>query len=326
MVLTALVACFAGTGCSSFPLHGVTLDSEHRLNGEATLSAFAPARQRLQNITAIIEDRWKKPVALATMFDPTAALAVTKWSEIKSEDDLTIRLPSGKSGPLAIRAVSEANDLALVSAEPKRFADIHRVSTAVASEGNWVTALTTEKALRVGIVSGKSRQVIKPGGQIGVFLDVSGSEGAHIQSLLRKSPAEKAGLQAGDLITAVNGKVVDSALDLITTMSFYQPGSSVRLTIKRNGQTMHGTLRLADPAISKGDDRNLKMSGRVSNRRAGFARVIQHDTLLSPEDMGGPLGDLEGNVVGVNIARSDRVSTYAIPIDVIRDLVEEMTP
>ena len=36
------------------------------------------------------------------------------------------------------------------------------------------------------------------------------------------------------------------------------------------------------------------MSGKVSVRRTGFKRVIQHEVSLGPLDMGGPLFDLEG--------------------------------
>ena len=37
-----------------------------------------------------------------------------------------------------------------------------------------------------------------------------------------------------------------------------------------------------------------RMSGRMSQRRAGFPQAIQHDTVLEPEMCGGPVVDLSG--------------------------------
>ena len=50
-----------------------------------------------------------------------------------------------------------------------------------------------------------------------------------------------------------------------------------------------------------------------SGRRDGFPTVIPHDADLTPENCGGPLFDLEGKFVGLNIARNSRVRSYAIP-------------
>ena len=57
-------------------------------------------------------------------------------------------------------------------------------------------------------------------------------------------------------------------------------------------------------------------SGVVSERRSGFADVIQHDIELAPGDCGGPLVDSDGQVIGINIARRARESSLAIPIEV----------
>jgi putative serine protease PepD len=52
------------------------------------------------------------------------------------------------------------------------------------------------------------------------------------------SPAAKAGLQPGDLITAINGKSVTSTDQFIATLDNYQPGNVVTLTVKRGGKTL----------------------------------------------------------------------------------------
>ena len=62
----------------------------------------------------------------------------------------------------------------------------------------------------------------------------------------------------------------------------------------------------------------------LSGRRSGFP-ALQHDTVLHPDQCGGPLVNLDGKVVGINIARASRVASYAIPADVVVPLIQELT-
>jgi S1-C subfamily serine protease len=66
------------------------------------------------------------------------------------------------------------------------------------------------------------------------------------------------------------------------------------------------------------------MGSKLSDRRTGFPNILQHDTVLRPEDCGGPLVELDGKAVGINIARAGRTESYAIPSDVVRTLVPEL--
>ena len=61
--------------------------------------------------------------------------------------------------------------------------------------------------------------------------------GVAISSVDHTGPAARSGLQPGDVVTAVNDIAVDSAHDLIKAVSASPPGSGVRLTVKRHGQT-----------------------------------------------------------------------------------------
>ena len=61
-----------------------------------------------------------------------------------------------------------------------------------------------------------------------------------------------------------------------------------------------------------------RLVGQVSRRRSGFPRVLQHDSILQPADCGGPIVDLDGKAVGVNIARAGRAATYAVPADAVK--------
>ncbi len=63
-------------------------------------------------------------------------------------------------------------------------------------------------------------------------------EGVLVTQVIPGSPAEKAGLQVGDVIVAVNGKKVLDARDLQLKIIRIKPGTEVELTIFRKGKEM----------------------------------------------------------------------------------------
>ncbi len=71
-----------------------------------------------------------------------------------------------------------------------------------------------------------------------------GVSGAVIMQVTSGSPAEKAGLQSGDVITAVNGQTVDATHPLNDVVQQAKPGDTLDLTINRGGnsQTLKVTL------------------------------------------------------------------------------------
>jgi serine protease Do len=63
----------------------------------------------------------------------------------------------------------------------------------------------------------------------------------------RDTPAGKAGLHAGDVVTAIDGKKVNSELDLRTIVAQTQPGATIELAVVREGKpaTLKATLTQA---------------------------------------------------------------------------------
>lgn len=82
--------------------------------------------------------------------------------------------------------------------------------------------------------------------------DLKAENGAYIPpsadaanpSVIADSPAAKAGLQTGDIITEVNGKAIDQNHSLTGYLDQYQPGDTVSLTIVRDGKTIHTQVTL----------------------------------------------------------------------------------
>jgi putative serine protease PepD len=62
-----------------------------------------------------------------------------------------------------------------------------------------------------------------------------GGDGAKLDSIVDGSPAEDAGLQKGDLVTAVDGVKVTDGISLIVAIRTHQPGQTIEFTIERDG-------------------------------------------------------------------------------------------
>ena len=72
-------------------------------------------------------------------------------------------------------------------------------------------------------------------GWLGVSV-ANSDNGVTIAGIERTSPAARAGLRQGDIILSVNGERIEGALGLIRTVAAVSPGSSVNLTIRRQGR------------------------------------------------------------------------------------------
>ena len=84
-----------------------------------------------------------------------------------------------------------------------------------------------------------------------------GTKGALVQAVMPKSPAAKAGVQAGDVVVAVNGKPVESSGQLTRTVSSVPPGGKANLTILRGGERKEVQVTVAlrpdEEAIARGE-------------------------------------------------------------------------
>ena len=100
----------------------------------------------------------------------------------------------------------------------------------------------------MAIIMGNSRRIgvstIELGKQLAEFFGVTNGHGVLVSSVVADGPAAKAGVKAGDIITAVDGEAVDSPGDIARAINRKKEGD-VTLTVIRNKsqQTIHVTPR-----------------------------------------------------------------------------------
>ena len=126
--------------------------------------------------------------------------------------------------------------------------------------------------------------------------------------------ARNAGLRPGDVITRMDGRSINSMSAMLKFLHNSDPNRTVDVTLIRDDATIKKeiTLGAKPPTVDHVAER-MKKSGR----RDGFPLVLSHDATVRPSECGGPLYDLQGNFIGINIARGSRSRCYAVPKSMI---------
>jgi serine protease Do len=110
-------------------------------------------------------------------------------------------------------------------------------------------------------------------------LGLKKAEGALVAEPQANSPAQKAGIEAGDVITSVDGKEVKDARDLAKKIGAMAPKSSVKLTVLHKGAEKTLTLTLGElpnakeARASAGDSDSSADVGKLGLTLAPAARV-----------------------------------------------------
>jgi serine protease Do len=320
--LSLALALLSQTAQSQMTSRPAELPKSRYRNGEGTLRAFAPISEATRySIVKLNVDG--STVALGTVVD-TNGLALTKASEIK-KGKLTCWLAIEKEVPAEVIATDEDADVALVKVRAQGLKPV-RWDTQAVSEGQWaVTPGIAETPQAVGIISALPHRIRGPRVFIGVRFDFRSS----IPKILEVGlGAEKAGLTNGDVIIAFNQVTVTNREQIVETVGELREGQIVKLRVRRGEKEFDADVRLMVPHAGQfgfEDDmapRPNRLTGQVSQRSGGFELALEHDSVLPPWMCGGPLVNLDGKAIGLNIARASRVSTYALPTRLVMQILD----
>lgn len=254
---------------------------------------------------------------------------VTKRSEL-SNDPIRVRLRDGRMFPARVAAVRRQNDLALLVVERDNAGNLPilrpvTLTQSIPVVGSFlVSPDRTNRVIGLGVMGADPRKV-NYRGMLGVQLDPNAeTAGARVDAIVPNSSASEAGLEMGDRIIAINGKMQSNMSTVMATLRQMFPGEIVQLTIMRDGSTKELSAKMRDASIVQESENDARVNGARNIRLSGFDQVIQHDTVLNPDQCGGPVLDTDGNVVGINIARAGRVVSYALPSSLVAAEVASM--
>ena len=156
--------------------------------------------------------------------------------------------------------------------------------------------------------------------------DSDSGKGARVLQTLPRSPGAAVGLRQNDVITRINETDIANHAELAVFFEKVRVGDSLTLTVRRGSEMLLLTLQATEPS-GQATRRNAMNEGGpfgVSRIHDGFSNVLQHDSVVRPNDCGGPIVTLDGRLVGINIARGGRTETYAIPMVRFRQIIEEL--
>ncbi len=267
-----------------------------------------------------------KAVALGCVVSESGEI-LTKASLLDGEGELKIRRTDGSVVDAIRLATDEKYDLGLIKAASGKFVAMEFHTDSKPQVGT-IVGVPSEAGtvLGAGIISMETGQPrlrdSKRRVRMGVNVAPAEGGGLTINEVVRDSAAARARVQKGDRLISIDGLKVNALNDLLAVLSKHKYGDRVRFRLDRDGNSKQGSILFRSPYDRWG-------GGEFSQRRFSFPKVVFHDVTIEPEECGGPLVDLNGRVVGLNISRALRVASYAIPATEIdrlrRNLVAKAT-
>ena len=296
-------------------------DERFSKRSKKLVATFEPiAASVSQSTVKILSGPRKRPVALGMIVD-AEGLILTKASELKGE--LTCKFADGRQATATVFGVHDKTDLALLKVDIDQISSVQWSEEPAPIVGQWLaTPYGRTSNLDIGIVAVNQRSIPASKPFIGIVMDdLDGRDGVKINQVVPDSPADDSNIMVNEIITHIDNIEIINVQGLRDTLGQYDPNYRVTLKIIRAGEEKKLNLTLASrDKINPGNNRSNQqnsMGSTLSRRRKNFPNAFQHDTALTATTCGGPIVDLSGNVVGVNIARAGRVSSLALPAETV---------
>ena len=304
------------------------LETDLRMTGKTTLAAFEPQRVVLQQSSAVIHIGMEE-IAYGTVVSPNGHI-ITKASELRLQEPIIVTIDRQRFDKTDVIGIDEKWDVALLKVDATNLVPVIYASANEIPQGTWVVVngatSRTQRRANIGMISASTREIQPSGGlALGIVIK-SSSRRLELEKVTPNGGAHDAGLKPGDVITAADDKPLSKIDDLSHALGRHKAGDKVRIAYSRDGKQSVVDVRLTAKTelFDISANRNDEMSGDYSKRRSGFPRVIQHSVMGNSQTMGGPVIDLKGHCIGMNIARASRAETFAIPSAELKQLTELM--
>jgi serine protease Do len=292
------------------------------LLGPRTLAAFPLDGRDAPGVVQVLNSGAQ--VALGTAVG--AGEVLTKASELPPEPQC--RLPGGNVVAVTVVGVDMAYDLALLrvdaSGEKLRAARWPAHPTLPRAATFLAAVSAGGSTIAVGIASAPPREVsnaARPAYTLPLRQEATapGLEGKaspdgryHVTDVW--DTARAAGVRPGDVLVSLDGRAVSKAEDLRQCIRGRLSGDVLSAKLVRGEKEIEVKVPLCARA-------------RVPNRNyryGDFPVVFEHAVPLFPHECGGPLVDLDGQFVGINVARAGPHGGAAVPAGRIQQVLADL--
>ncbi len=307
-----------------------------RLKTQASnlFNALEPAVKKASASTVSVSIMGRRVAFGTAVRNKQANVAVlTKWSEVSNaRGAVSITTVDGKSYLAKVTGVYPEHDLALLTSDaPLKPIDLTKGSKP--ELGSFLALARPDgKVEGFGVVSVQSRSLReKDKAYLGVMMDFSkaGKGGVPLMRVMPDSAAMKAGLRNGDVVVSVDQTPIVGAMEMRNILQRLVPGSEIIVRFRRGEEEKNATVKLG----SRADNANIqrvprarmermqRMGTSINRVRSDFPSVVQSDMAIDPNDVGAPVLDLDGKIVGITIARSSRIKTFITPTDTLQRML-----
>ncbi len=322
----------------AFILHGAAaaqddiplLRPEEQQAVEAQTDEFNQALQpALTEAAASTVRVWsgKRRLAYGTVIAENRIL--TKWSEVAAAPNLRVEGAGGAVLAATVSGVYQDDDLAVLETTGGSLKPV-RWSLESPALGSFLAASQPDgRPAAFGVVSVLERNLRETDSAFLGVIGTIGSDGAgvRVEQITPDSGAAAAGIKPGDIILKVGDRPISGLMELKNSLGGMNPGTKVTIRVSSGGKQRDAEVLLGNrPDLPNFPGQRLhqmeRMGGPISRVRDSFTRVIQSDMRPRPDQVGGPVADLQGRVIGITLARADRTRSFIMPAAAVRKLLE----
>ena len=256
---------------------------------------------------------------------------LTKWSEVaRAPANLRIETSGGEVRAAKVTGVYEDEDLAVLEPEGAALTPVKWAKEKPVVGAFLAASQPNGRPAAFGVLSVLERN-LRDTDQ--AYLGVTGTmdfegPGVKIKEVAADSGAATAGLQPGNIILKIGERPISGVMELRNALVGVNPGSTVTLLAQTNAGEKKFSVVLGNrPQLPNFPGDRLRqmerMGGPISRVRDAFTHVIQSDMRPQPDQIGGPVVDMKGRVVGITVARADRTRSFIMPAAAVENLLEK---
>ena len=289
---------------------------------ESLVSEFSDMESQLDSAVVAVSSELDgdNSESLATLFAP-GNLLVSKSSLVGSSPQVK---RGDKNYAAEVISRDDALDLVLLKIATRLPGGLKLTADQLAPQGHFLLSPHPDNGGRIGVTGTRMFSAVKP--KSSGFLGVEPKVESGMIKLVRIVPNSPAAavLKVGDFVLAIDGEDIASTGQFISKLSGYNPGDRVAVRAQRDGQPLSVDVVLAARPTRPARGHIAEyFEGGKSERRDNLVAVFSHDGAFHPEEAGGALFTIDGDFIGVNIARYSRTRSYAVPADKVINFVKK---